>query len=523
MGVLAILALATLAEPRPVWTDAGASHQGAPSADGKWISAIDPETGDLAVREIATGRMRKLTNRATAKEFAYFSVISQDSKLVAYAWFNEEGYYDLRVVSIDGGPPRVIFRSEEAGFVQPSAFSPDGKWILTLLFRKDNISQIALAPVGGGEVRVLRSLNWVYPKKMDFSPDGRFIVYDNFARDGASQRDIFVLSVDASRETKLIEHSAEDLFPVWTGGRVYFASDRAGTMDLWAIPVKDGRAAGEPSRERRDLGRFLPMGITRDGTLYYGLRTGGADVYVSSWNGKFGSKLDRVAEGWSPALSPDGRRLAWLARSGAENFGQDARVIMIRDGKDRAVEARLAHMERVGWTRDGKALLVSGSDGKGRGGVFRVDAMAGIVRALVAETDAPFRGYEAVDTGVGVVLARGRDLLLAPDKVLHTGSSPLEALATDGRKVAFVDGGKVFVWNAGKVAEIGSGKEWRALAWAGGEWLAAGAGGFVLLPSGTSVGGTKATVTAVSVAGGNIALSARKPRSEIWAIHNLSH
>jgi hypothetical protein len=357
---------------------------------------------------------------------------------------------------------------------------------------------------------------------MDFSPDGRFIVYDNFARDGASERDIFVLSVDATRETKLIEHSSEDLFPVWWGARVYFASDRRGSMDLWSVRVEDGRRAGEPSLERRDLGRFLPMGITRDGTLFYGIRSGGAEVYVGAFaGGKFLSKLDRIGEGWSPALSPDGKRLAWLARHGAENFGQEARAIIVREAADRVLEPKLAHMERIAWGRDGKWILVSGSDGKGRGGVFRVDAATGVAKPLLADTEAPFRGHEAVDTEAGVVVARGRDLLLAPDKVLHAGASALEWLATDGRRVAFVESGRARLWDDGKVTDLVGRGEWRALAWADGQWLAAGTDGFVLLPSGTSVGGTKAVVTSMSVAAAHVALGAGKPRSEIWAITGL--
>ena len=74
---------------------------------------------------------------------------------------------------------------------------------------------------------------------MDFSPDGRFIVYDNLARSGSAQRDIFVLTADGRSETRLVEHPATDLFPLWSrgGNAVVFASDRGGTMGLWAVPL----------------------------------------------------------------------------------------------------------------------------------------------------------------------------------------------------------------------------------------------------------------------------------------------
>jgi hypothetical protein len=123
------------------------------------------------IRELTTGNFRPLTAKTVgSKEFAYFSAISRDSSKVAYAWFNDEGFYDLRVVNIDGSASRILYRNEQAGFVQPCAWSPDGKQILTLFFRKDNISQIALVPVDGGPPKILRSLNWVYPNLWIFLP-----------------------------------------------------------------------------------------------------------------------------------------------------------------------------------------------------------------------------------------------------------------------------------------------------------------------------------------------------------------
>ena len=202
---------------------------------------------------------------------------------VAYAWFNDEEFYELRLISladsesrIRPGEPRVVFRNPEAGFVQPCSWSPDGEQILTLLFRKDNISQIALVSARDGSMRVLKSLNWVYPKKMEFSPDGRFIVYDSTVTEESDARDIFLLSADGSSEVKLIEGPANDIFPVWTpdGKAVVFASDRGGTMDAWMIAVTDGKPAGPPRLLKKKLGRFLPMGITRQRDFYYGLRTG---------------------------------------------------------------------------------------------------------------------------------------------------------------------------------------------------------------------------------------------------------
>ena len=118
--------------------------------------------------------------------------------------------------------------------MQPCAWTPDNRKILTLLFRRDNISQIALIPAAGGPPRVLRSLNWVYPNRMDISPDGRWIVYDNFAAEGKSERTIFLLAADGSTEKRLVEQPGNYLFPMWSanGRRVLFAGETDGQMEL---------------------------------------------------------------------------------------------------------------------------------------------------------------------------------------------------------------------------------------------------------------------------------------------------
>src|SRR5437588_9271192 len=59
-------------------------------------------------------------------------------------------------------------------------------------------------PAGGGPARVLKSLNWIYPRKMDFSPDGRYIVYDESGNEDAPTSSLRVLAADGSRETALV-------------------------------------------------------------------------------------------------------------------------------------------------------------------------------------------------------------------------------------------------------------------------------------------------------------------------------
>lgn len=444
---------------RVVWQGPNVTLTGGPSQDGRFLSAVDPVTGNLIIHEIATGVQRALTaNRAGSKEFAYFSAISPDSRLVSYAWFNSEGFYDLRVVNIDGSGQRVLYKNEQAGFVQPCAWSPDGKMILTLFFRKDNISQIALVPLEAGPPKILRSLNWVYPKRMDMSPDGRSLLYDSFASGDGGDRSIFLLAADGSRERKLIDAPGNHLFPLWTpdGEAIVYATDRSQSMDVMILKVVDGKPSGEPRVMLADAGRVLPMGITRDGDYFFGVRSGEKDVFITDLDNPVKqarrATLKFPGRNTAPAWSPDGNSLAHLSRRGSENFGQEARSIVIRSlasDEERELLPKLAHLERVRWSPDGRSLLVSGSDNKGRGGLFSVDVNSAAVTPVIAEPGASFRGFEGVwsKDGKSVIYLSGgseirlREIAGGREIVLHTGTGlRCLTMSPNGRMVAAFDG-----------------------------------------------------------------------------------
>lgn len=382
----------------------GVDSLGAPTRDGRYLTHV--HEGNLALRDLARGTDRILTTKAAgSKEFAYFSVPSRDGSQVAYAWFNAEGFYELRIVGAGGGVARTIYRNPEAGFVQPTAFTPDGGKILTLLFRKDNTSQIVLISSTGGKVETLRSLQWVYPKRMDLSPDGQLVVYDSFRPGSTTERTIYLLSLDGSAERMLTPEKGSYLFPIFSadGTNITYCGGEGETLDLWQKP----RIGGAAKQIATGLGRALPLGITDSGRLFFGLRNGASDIYTFPYPEIGAAKratLRFAGMNRRPAWSSDGQRLAYLSRRGAENFGQESRTIVIRDwgtNSERELNPRLAYLDGISWSRQG--LVVSGSDGKGRGGVFLVDADSGKTRPLVATHGGPFRGYPAVLSSEGML------------------------------------------------------------------------------------------------------------------------
>jgi Tol biopolymer transport system component len=349
---------------------------------------------------LATGAVHEVAKRpAGTRELPYFSVISPDSSAIAYAWRNSEDFYEIRVSSMPPGAssaPRVLFRDEEIRFVQPCAWTPDGKQILTLFFRTDNISQIALLPADGGRPKVLRSLNWVYPKKMDVSPDGRYIVYDSFAPGSSTERTLFILSIDGASEKRVVHTPGDHLFPLWTpdGKHIVFLREERGAMNAWKLRIENGAPAGQPVLWRANLGRALPLGVTSGGQYFVGVNQTQSDLV----EGLEARPLDTAFPARNFAPSLHGKRLAYLSRRGIENFGEAPSAIIIRDhaGKETELsQVDLPVMESLRWSPDGKRLLVSGMDGKGRAGAFVVDVADGALRAVASESGTGLRGFPA--------------------------------------------------------------------------------------------------------------------------------
>jgi Tol biopolymer transport system component len=471
---------------------------------------VDWETGDQAVRDFATGENRRLTNKGTwleSSEFALFSTMSPDGQQVAYAWFNKDNFYDLRIVGLHGSEPRVLYSNKELPYLQPAAWSPDGKHILANFFRKDRTNQIVMVSVADGSVRVLKTLDWRYPQKMSFSPDGRYIVYDFPPKEDAPERDIFLLATDGSRQIPLVEHPANDLVPVWApdGKSIVFSSDRTGTMGAWVIQVAAGKPGGSPELVKQDIGRrALPLGFTQKGSFYYGLETGMHDVYLATLDLATGRLLAPprrasqrfVGSNTSPDWSPDGKYLAYVSQRGRAPFGLGSNIIAIRSvetGEERELSPKITPQRHYGvlrWSPDGRSLLALGRDEKGRQGLYQVDAQTGSVTPLVQiepgeyllhavwALDRRAIFYIRSDFSTKSSLILVHDLETGREKELYRAVVPASigrglAVSPDGRQLAFITGDqatrstalKVMPAAGGETRELLRAQEPEAIAW----------------------------------------------------------
>ena len=387
---------------------------GSPSGDGRYLSTTDYRTGDVAVVNVATGQIRGLTGNLN---YGYGnvvnSVMSPSGDEVAYTWadYTKPPFYDLRVIATaDGATPRILYSNDDVEWIRASDWSPDGQQVLVLLTRRDQTNQIAVISVADRSLTVLKTFDWRYPAHARFSPDGQSIVYDVAPDEEALARDIFVLAADGSREVPLVEHPADDSVLGWTpdGQRVLFASDRRGSRDAWLIRIADGKVPHAPELIKSGVGNIRPLGLTRNGSFYYGISASRDDVYLATLDPTTAEvrepakKISRRFEGNNkePDWSPDGQYLAYASRRDSSSSGMGTAgapasswsllIHSLETGQNRELPLSLTNQYqlRPRWSPDGRSLLTPGRDRKGRGGVYRIDAQSGdITRLFLSDTN----------------------------------------------------------------------------------------------------------------------------------------
>jgi Tol biopolymer transport system component len=439
--------------------------EGAVSPDGRYLSYVDWDSGDLAIYEIATGTKRRLTNKGSwdqSNEFAQYSRWSPDGKQIVYDWSNKNGDIDLCIVGLDGSKPRILYSNEENDWAQTYGWSPDGKQILACFSRKDGQAQIVLVSTADGSVRVLKTMERGGPDHMNFSPDGRYIVYDFPQKEDPQERDISLLSTDGSREIPLVEHPADDYVLGWApdGKNILFASDRRNSPDVWVIQFADGKVQGTPKLVKSNIGKIYPKGFTQKGSFYYGIYDSAYDIYFAELDPETGKMLALTKktstrfEGslTQPEYSPDGKYIAYISVSASHSA---LSIQFLETGKMQEFPSKLRSFYQPRWSPDGRSILVNGISSKRKSGIWRIDTQSGIFTLIVPPTPADENvatTHEWSRDGKAIFLARNanhlpyqsrimlREIESGTEKELYRGSRGMFSLSCspDGKWLAFM-------------------------------------------------------------------------------------
>lgn len=382
--------------------------------------------GDLWTAPSAGGAAMRLTAHSGLEMFPKFS---PDGKWIAFT-----GQYDgdeqVYVIPATGGVPKQLTYYPARGPMTPRwgfdnqvhGWTRDGQQVLFRSLRDGwdlADSRLYTVPAAGG---MGEPLPMPISGAGDLSPDGRKVAYNPIARDfrtwkryeGGWNQDLYIFDL-ATHDAKVIaKTSRTERDPMWIGGKIYFNSDRTGTLNLFSYDVasgkvdqltkstrwdvrwpsadEDGQIVYETDGElalydtRSGAERKLAIAVPTDG-LYdrpsqipvggqiedftlspkgeRALFTARGDVFSAPIEKGVTRNLTRTSSSHDREgrWSPDGRKIAFLSdRSGEEEIW-----LVNQDGSGRPEQLTTGGKTRrmdLDWSPDGKRIAFSENAGR---------------------------------------------------------------------------------------------------------------------------------------------------------------
>src|SRR6185312_13232068 len=386
--------------------------------------------GDLWAAPSAGGPARRLTAHPGLEMVAKFS---QDGKWIAFT-----GQYDgdeqVYVIPAAGGVPKQLTFYPARGPLPPRwgfdnqvyGWTPDGKSVFFRSLRDgwDHPgSRIYAVPVEGG---LGEALPMPISGGADLSPDGKKVVYTPFARDfrtwkryqGGWAQDLWTFDLATHETKKITDTPRTERDPMWIGGKIYFNSDRTGTLNLYSYDPGSGTTAQLTRSTQWDV-RW--PSADQDGQIVYE-QNGELNVFDTRTGTSRHLSIDVPGDGLdtrpsqTPAagqiedatLSPKGERALFVARGDVFNApiekgvtrnltrssgAHDKWARCSPDGRRIAFISDLSGGEAMRydpeWSPDGKRLAFSDKDGR----LWVVTVADKKLTEVVRETRGEIRDY----------------------------------------------------------------------------------------------------------------------------------
>ena len=209
--------------------------------------------GDLWTVPLKGGEARRLTSHVGYEMFGRYS---PDGKTIAFT-AEYDGNREVYSIPAQGGEPvRLTYtstngRDDLGDRMGPNnmvmTWSPDGRQIVFRNRIGDGFEGLlwTVSPDGGMPTQIpLPEGGWC-----SYSPDGTKLAYNRVMREfrtwkyyrGGMADDIWIYDPQAQKVTNVTNNVAQDIFPMWVGEEIFFASDRDMIMNLFAYNTRTGQ------------------------------------------------------------------------------------------------------------------------------------------------------------------------------------------------------------------------------------------------------------------------------------------
>ena len=368
--------------------------------DGRLLPGLDNGSRALAVMDVASGEVRRLTPAPSrgGDGMNGTAIFSPRFDRIAFVWRAGDAD-EVRVARADGGGVRTLYR-HGGSFTHLAGWTPDAAAIVLVRPAEGTTSAVERLEVETGARTRLLELPHRPPTAAGISADGRRLVYDGPPRAEAAARDIFVADLQTGIADAVVIGPANDTFPFWLpdGRGFLFASNRSGANGLWLQEVSDGRAAGAPRLIEPHIGRVKPpVSVSAAGAFYYRQQTGLVDVFTAPLDlaanraGPGAAVQTRQVGGHLfPDWSADGRTLAFTWRREDVDFDYHSASLVLQPagGAERELVPDLDRIALPRLSPDGRQVLVQGARNEAFG-LYLVDPASGATRLLARGARGP--------------------------------------------------------------------------------------------------------------------------------------
>jgi len=208
--------------------------------------------GDIWKVATTGGIAQRLTTHA---EEEFYPMISPDGKTLAYT-ASYEGPLEVYTLPIDGGRTKRWTYESDASIV--TSWTPDGKIVYqTWAYSKRPDEQLVTIDLKSKQKTVVPLYqasegiqddqgNWFFIRPADHNNVTKRYV-------GGTARQIWKFDGKNEAVKLTTDHTGESFHPMWYQGRVYFITDRDGTMNIWSMNVGGGDLKQHTKHEDFDV------------------------------------------------------------------------------------------------------------------------------------------------------------------------------------------------------------------------------------------------------------------------------